>query len=254
MALLVESFKHPIYEIRLLRPEKKNALNYELTSSLLQALLRASDKGTKVTILRGSEGCFSAGGDVREFYESDDTASKVDHVARTLNEVIRTIRCMPSIVIGVLEGLAYGAGLSVALACDLVVATEDSTFNMAYRRIGLTPDGGGSIFLPRIVGDKRCNFLYLLSRDFTAKEAETMGLINFVFKQEELEEKLAHIVEELLALPHEVIPYYKRLINDALYFGLENHLEKERRFVGELSATQTFKQRVEAFLQRKRDA
>jgi 2-(1,2-epoxy-1,2-dihydrophenyl)acetyl-CoA isomerase len=254
MAFVTESFEDHLSTIVLSRAERKNALSSDLLKALLQALLRAKEKGARVTILRGSGGSFSSGGDLREFYETEDTASRVDHVAMMLNEVIKGLRYMPSIVIAVVEGVAYGAGLSMALACDLVVATEEAKFNLAYRRIGLTPDGGASIFLPRLLGDKRFNALYLFSKDLTAREAEGLGLVNFVFRAEELEERLEGIVKDLLMLPHEAIPYYKRLVNQSLFFGMESHLERERLFVAELSSTQTFRTAVGRFLKGEKDA
>jgi 2-(1,2-epoxy-1,2-dihydrophenyl)acetyl-CoA isomerase len=122
--------------------------------------------------------------------------------------------------------------------------------NMAYRRIGLSPDGGGSFFLSRLVGAKRFNELYLLSRNIDVREARELGLVNFVFGEEELEAKLAELVRDLRALPAESISRFKELTNLSLFSGLAAHLDKERRYVTELGTRAEFKQRVEAILKR----
>ena len=138
-----------------------------------------------------------------EFRDSAEPAVRMDGMADFLNRSINLIRNIPAIVIAVVEGLAVGAGMSLALACDLTLAETKAVMNMGYRRIGLTPDGGGSIFLPRLVGMKRFNELYFLSRNVTMEEAKEMGLVNFVVDEGDLEEELATLIEELKALPME---------------------------------------------------
>lgn len=249
-----ESLDGPVFTIFFKRAEKKNALNSSFLEELLRSLLSSEERGAKITVLRGSKDAFSSGGDIKEFYQAPDPSLRIDHMAKLLNEVIKKIRYLPSIVIAVVEGIALGAGMSLALACDLVVASEKARFNMGYRRISLTPDGGASLFIPRICGDKRFNALYLFSRDIDAEEAERIGLVNFVFRDEEMEERLNEIISELLLLPFDVIPYFKDLVNSSIFPFLETQLQKERRFVSELAGKEIFRKRIEELLGRKKDA
>ena len=152
----------------------------ELLKRLSEALERAEAEGAGVIVIRGAGRTFCAGGDILEFRQSAQIDVQIDCMADYLHRSIRKIREINAIVIAVVEGLAFGAGLSLSLACDLTVAETKATMNMAYRRIGLTPDGGGSFFLSRLVGAKKFNELYLLSRNIDMREAQELGLVNFV--------------------------------------------------------------------------
>jgi 2-(1,2-epoxy-1,2-dihydrophenyl)acetyl-CoA isomerase len=123
--------------------------------------------------------------------------------------------------------------------------------NLGYRRIGLTPDGGGSILIARLVGAKRFNELYLFSRNISMDKAQELGLVNFVVEEDQLETSLQKMIDELKALPMETIKYFKELVNNSLYSGLEAHLDKEREFVTELAGKKEFNERLEAFFKKK---
>ncbi|HUJ88916.1 MAG TPA: enoyl-CoA hydratase-related protein [Syntrophorhabdales bacterium] len=250
MDVLIETLADEVFTIVLNRPEKKNAMSLELLKRLFEALERAEAQGAGVIVIRGAGKTFCAGGDILEFRQSERIDVQIDCMADYLHRSIQKIREINAIVIAVVEGLAFGAGLSLSLACDLTVAETKATMNMAYRRIGLSPDGGGSFFLSRLVGAKRFNELYLLSRNIDVREARELGLVNFVFGEEELEAKLAELVRDLRALPAESISRFKELTNLSLFSGLAAHLDKERRYVTELGTRAEFKQRVEAILKR----
>ena len=219
MDVLIETFADGVFTIMLNRPEKKNAMSLELLKRLSEALARAEAQGAGIIILRGAGKTFCAGGDILEFKQSAEIDVQIDCMADYLHKSIQKIREINAIVIAVVEGLAFGAGLSLSLACDLTVAETKATMNMAYRRIGLSPDGGGSFFLSRLVGAKRFNELYLLSRNIEMQEARELGLVNFVFGEEELEAKLAELVRDLRALPAESISRFKELTNLSLFSG-----------------------------------
>ena len=181
MEVVTESLADGVFTIMLNRPEKKNAMSLDLLKRLSEALERAEAQGAGVIVIRGAGKTFCAGGDILEFRQSAQIDVQIDCMADYLHRSIRKIREINAIVIAVVEGLAFGAGLSLSLACDLTVAETKATMNMAYRRIGLTPDGGGSFFLSRLVGAKKFNELYLLSRNIDMREARELGLVNFVF-------------------------------------------------------------------------
>jgi 2-(1,2-epoxy-1,2-dihydrophenyl)acetyl-CoA isomerase len=251
MSVVEESFRDGVFTLTLNRPEKKNAMSLELLKAVHASLLSARDKDAGVVVIRGAGRTFSSGGDVIEFMESAEPAARVDSMADFLNRSIVQIRRMPAVVVAVVEGLAVGAGLSLSLACDLTIAGKKALMNMGYRRIGLTPDGGGSLFLPRLAGMKRFNELFFLSRNVTMDEAREIGLVNVVVEEEELEEKLAALVDGLKAQPPETTARAKELVNLALWQGLESHLDKERFFVSDFAQKPRFQNRLKELFKKK---
>jgi 2-(1,2-epoxy-1,2-dihydrophenyl)acetyl-CoA isomerase len=251
MDVVLESYKDGIYTITLNRPEKKNAMDFDLLKGLYDAMKRADDEQPPFIVIRGSGKAFCSGGDLIAFKETQDAEALIDAEAAVLNESIKLIRNTSAIVIAVIEGVAVGAGFGLSLACDLSIATKNTIMNMAYRRIGLTPDGGGSIFLPRLVGAKRFNEMYLFSRNITMTQAQELGLVNIVCEEEELEAIVDETINNLKALPMETIKNFKDLVNNALFSGLANHLDKERFYVAEFASKPLFKERIENFLRKK---
>ncbi len=244
MGVVTEDFKDGVCYLTLNRPDKKNAMSEELLETLYHSLQNVEKEGASIVVIRGAGKTFCSGGDVIEFRDSEEPAAKVDVMADFLNRGINLIRTIPAIVIAVLEGLAVGAGLSLSLACDLTLAEEKTVMNMGYRRIGLTPDGGGSIFLPRLLGMKRFNEAYFLSRNIAMAEAKELGLVNFVVNEGELEGRLAALIEEMKAMPMDTTKKMKELVNLALFPGLASHLDKERVGVSDFAGEPAFQERL----------
>jgi 2-(1,2-epoxy-1,2-dihydrophenyl)acetyl-CoA isomerase len=251
MDAVIETFDDGIYTITLNRPDKKNAMDSALLKGLYDALKRAHERASQVIVIRGAGKAFCAGGDLVEFNESSDPGSRIDDMADCLHQSIMLIRNTGAIVIAVVEGVAVGAGLGLSLACDLTLAAKNTILNLGYRRIGLTPDGGGSISLPRLIGAKRFNELYLFSANVTMTEALALGLVNFVCDEAEIEKKLSEIEKNLLALPMETITRIKNLVNHSMFSGLEEHLDMERQYVKELAEQPLFKERLAAFFRKR---
>jgi 2-(1,2-epoxy-1,2-dihydrophenyl)acetyl-CoA isomerase len=233
------------------RPEKKNAMSLELLEALYHALEAAEGDNVPIIVIRGAGGTFCSGGDVIEFRDSDLPGSKVDSMADYLNRAIMKVRTMPAIVIAVVEGLAVGAGLSLALACDLTIAEKDAIFNMGYRRIGLTPDGGASFFLPRLVGMKRFNDFYFRSRNVMMAEAQAIGLVNIVCSRNELDATIENLIGELETLSFDITARAKELVNQSVWQGLGSHLDKERVFVSQLAEEPVFQKRLRQLYKKK---
>jgi len=251
MSVVLEEYKDDVFTITLNRPDRKNAMDYDLLHGIYAALKNAEDQKAPFVVIRGSGKAFCSGGDIVAFKEAEDSEALIDAEAGVLHEGIRLIRNINAVVIAVIEGVAVGAGIGLALACDLSIATSNTIMNMGYRRIGLTPDGGGSIFLARLVGAKRFNELYLFSRNITMAEAQGLGLVNVVCEEEELEAKLAEMIKNLKSLPMETIGSFKNLVNHSLFHGLDIHLDKERLYVSQLGGTKLFKQRLEEFFKKR---
>jgi 2-(1,2-epoxy-1,2-dihydrophenyl)acetyl-CoA isomerase len=244
MSLVNEAYGDGICTLTLNRPEKKNAMSLELLEELYHSLQRAGEKKASLIVIRGSGKTFCAGGDVIQFMESPQPGAKVDSMADYLNRSIVQIRRTAAIVIAVVEGLAVGAGMSLCLACDLTIAERKASMSMAYRKIGLTPDGGGSFFLPRLINMQRFNELYFLSRSITMEEAKEMGIVNIVVDERELDDKLARLIADLKALPMETIQKAKDLVNLSLWQGLSTHLDRERLYVSQFSDEPRFQERL----------
>ncbi len=251
MSVVLEEYKDDVFTITLNRPDRKNAMDYDLLHGIYAALKNAEEQKAPFVVIRGSGKAFCSGGDIVAFKEAEDSEALIDAEAGVLHEGIRLIRNINAVVIAVIEGVAVGAGIGLALACDLSIATRNTIMNMGYRRIGLTPDGGGSIFLARLVGAKRFNELYLFSRNITMAEAQGLGLVNVVCEEEELEAKLAEMIKNLKSLPMETIGSFKNLVNHSLFHGLDIHLDKERFYVSQLGGTKLFKQRLEEFFKKR---
>ena len=237
-----EEFQSGIYSITFNRPEKRNALTFELLVAFCQALRNAQDKQAAIVVMRGAGKTFSAGGDITEVKQ---TPAHIDSMADALHRSIMMIRKMDAIVVAVVEGLAAGAGVGLALASDLSVAESHAVMNVGYRRLGLTPEGGNSYFLPRLAGAKKFNEFYLLSRNIYMDEARELGLVNFVWEEAELESNLKGLIEELMSLPMETIPRFKNLVNQSVFPGLELHLDRERFSVSQLGGRKQFRERLD---------
>lgn len=251
MPVISEELRGDVYAITFNRPERKNPMSTELYHALYQALGNAEAAKSSIVVIRGAGKNFSAGGDITEMKSGEDMAAKMYEGAELLHQNILYIRRINAIVVAVVEGAAAGAGVCLSLACDVSVAEKKAVMNLAYRRIGLTPDGGGSILLPRIVGAKRANEMYLFSRNIYMDEAEQLGMVNFVWEEQEMEEKLRGMIEQLKALPLETIGYYKDLTNKSVFSGLEAHLNEERDYLAKLGAGPLFRQRLDAFFARR---
>jgi len=251
MQEVLETVKDGVFNIILNRPDRKNAMNSELLEALYKTLEKAEKMDAEIVLIRGAGGAFCAGGDIVEFREAEDAGTRIDAMADVLHRCIKKIRKMDSIVISVVEGVAVGAGFGLAVACDLTVATKNSIMNMGYRRIGLTPDGGGSLTIPRLIGAKRFNELYLLSKNIDMTEAKSLGLVNIVCEEKDLENTIGNLIKELRSLPMETIKKFKDLVNHSYYFDLEAHLDLEKSHISELAEKPLFKERLDSFFRKK---
>lgn len=251
MDVIRKEFNESVCRIIFNRPDRKNAMNAEFLSSFREALEEAGNRKSTVVVIRGTAKTFSAGGDIGEFRELVREGKSLDTGVMILNECILMLRGISAITVAVLEGIVMGAGIGISLACDLSVAFNSTIMNMAYRKIGLTPDAGASVMLPGIIGAKRSNELYFLARNLGMEEAKDIGLVNYVWKEEEFETRLEKLIVDLKTLPAETIGPFKKLTNRALFNDLEKHLNNECRFLSELGKEPGFKKRLERFLGKK---
>jgi 2-(1,2-epoxy-1,2-dihydrophenyl)acetyl-CoA isomerase len=214
------------------------------------------DASVRAVILTGEGKAFCSGADIgaiASFLTRGEHPPSVlfqDFVSR-LHRMIVEIRRMPKPVLGVVNGVAAGGGLSLALACDLIIASEAACFTLAHTRLGLSADGGSTFFLPRLLGPARAAALVLLNPSLDAQEALQWGLVSHVFSHEVLQEKAFEMAQKLADGPTQAYARVKDLVNGGWHNTLETQLEDERRHIMEASMTEDFREGVPAFLDKR---
>jgi 2-(1,2-epoxy-1,2-dihydrophenyl)acetyl-CoA isomerase len=240
--------------ITLNRSDALNAWVRELGEELLDALDRAAeDPAVRAVVLTGAGRAFSSGADLKEGGEFDKHG-KPDVLTRlraVYNPVIVKVRTMPKPVVAAVNGPAVGIGCSLALAADLVVAAESAYFLLAFVNIGLTVDGGSSASLAARVGHTRAFEMAFLGERIDARKAESWGLINRVVPDDELGAATEALVARLAAGPPGSYAATKKLLNDRLYPGLEDHLDAEAVLQQERAVSADFVEGVLAFMQKR---
>jgi len=236
------------------RPEAMNAINMQLGEELVDAMTRCrSDANVRAVVLKGAGRAFCAGGDLKAFSEflQADPVTAFRTFASKLHVGIVEVRHMEKPVIAQVHGVAAGAGMSLALACDLTIAAESARFIMAYRRVGLSPDGSSTYFIPRLVGPKKALEIFYMGDPIAAPEAERLGLINRVVPDADLEEETRAFARRLAQGPTLALGRAKELVYRSLGETLETQLEHERDFIALSSTTEDFMEGVQAFIQKR---
>jgi 2-(1,2-epoxy-1,2-dihydrophenyl)acetyl-CoA isomerase len=241
-------------KIALNRPDRMNAWSDGLSRDLL-AMLRevAADETVRAVMLTGNGRAFCSGADLKDGAD-DAVAGKLDTyttLTRWYHPIVTTIREMPKPVLTAVNGPAAGAGLSLALAGDLVVAAESAYFMLAFVGIGLVPDGGASLFVPSRVGFARAAEMAMLGERVSAAKAVDWGLINSAWPDAEFAAKAEMLLARLAAGPTRSYAGSKRELNHWMYDRMAAHLELEASIQGELAASADFVEGVSAFLQKR---
>ena len=244
-----------IATITLNRPASFNALNFEMGRELVDAVEKCTENvQIKVLIVTGAGKAFCPGGDLKAMKEwpSDNLGDFFRQLTKFLDRVILDIRLTPKPVIASVNGPAAGAGFSLALACDLRIASDKATFKQAFTSIGLVPIGGWTFHLPRLVGFGRASELVFLDKVIAAGEAEEMGLVNQVVPEAKLKEATLEIAERLAGGPSLAFARAKALLNRALTSSLASQLENERREIALSGETEDFREALSAFFEKRK--
>lgn len=232
------------------RPEAMNTYNSDMSRELPECVETLADmKDVRVVVIKGAGGIFMAGGDI-EFLKQASSGND-EHTAqaiRSLNETIMSIQSMEKLVVAAVEGACAGAGLSIMLACDLAYCASGTKFNPAYVHLGLSPDGGMSYNLPRIVGHKKAVEMIMLSEPFWAEDAVEIGIVNKVLAKDNFINQIQQIVTELAKKPRQAVASIKSILNSSLQNNLASQLSLELENFVECTKTNDFKIGVEAFL------
>ncbi len=243
----------PIGTLTLNRPDAMNAMDPEMIFELTVAASWLADRaGFRALVVTGAGRAFSAGGDVNWFKRGvedpeQDLPSDVRRAAEVLHQAIVDFRRIPYPVIAAVNGAAAGAGFSLALMCDLRIASEDAFFVVAYGRIGASPDGGMTYFLPRVVGPAKALELALEDPVIDAQSALELGLVSRVVAADELAGAARVKAEELAAKAPHYVRMAKRLLHESIEHSLTEHLQLERHGIADSMATEDLRRGVSAF-------
>ena len=249
-----------VFEIRLNRPERLNAVDRETIAALAAAAADAAEDGdARVVLLRGEGTHFCAGGDITMFGElirlpPDDRRRELYQTVDALHPLLVQLRHMPKPVIAAVQGAAAGFGLSLVLAADLALAAEDAVFTCGYIHLGTSPDGAMTAILPAVVGLKQASELMLLGERFDAARALALGIINRVVPADVLMAETEALAERLAAGPGEAYARTKALIQASLGDTFDAQLRREAENFAACAASGDFAEGVRAFLEKRRPA
>lgn len=239
------------------RPESLNTLDFTMMEALVAHTgALAADASLRCVVVRGAGRHFMAGGDLHTFAEMlplppAERKARFMAIIGRLHAAIEHLQRMPHPVVASVHGAVAGFGLSLMNACDLVVAADTAFFTSAYRHIGLTPDGGGSYTLPRIVGVKKAMEIMLLGERFDAQQALSLGLVNRVVPAAELDAATAALVATLVAGPRRATANAKRLVNDSLGSTLSRQLNAEAESFSDCTMDDDFVEGIRAFVEKR---
>jgi len=245
----------PVATFLLNRPEKLNALDEGMREGLSAALSTlAHDPVLRVGIITGAGRAFCAGGDIdrmRELKETHQSATFRRYIEAG-HELVRKIRRLPKLILACVNGPAAGAGMNLALACDLRIASESATFTQAFLRIGLHPDWGGTFLLPRLIGIGRAIEMFALGEPLNAAEAHRLGLVNFLAPHDQLAGETQKLSERLAAAPALPIALLKQALYERLETKLDLMMQHEVDAQMKCFDSEDFPEGLRAFLEKRR--
>lgn len=243
-----------IARIELNRAAAANGLNALMASELHQAAkLCGRDPELKAVLLSASGRFFCAGGDLKELLARGDTVGQaIESLADDLHGAISQLARMQAALIVAVNGVAAGAGFSIALAGDIVLAGASASFTMAYTRAGLCPDGSSSYFLPRLVGLRRAQELMLTNRTLSAAEALDLGLVTRVVDDDELAGQAERVASELAAGARLSTAYIKKLLLASAGNDLETQMELETQLISQCAASPDGREGIQAFVDKRK--
>ncbi len=239
--------------ITLNRPEVYNAFNEQMKKELNDALKEAEkDDEIRCLVIHGAgDKAFCSGQDLKEHSGKETRRSLKESLEKSYNPIIRRMRSMEKPVIGMINGVAAGAGMSIALACDMRIMADTAKLIEVFIRIALVPDTGSHWFLPRLVGMAKAFEYAALGNDVSAIEAERVGLVNKVVPPAELEKTTMEIAGKLAQAPTKSIGLIKRALNKSLSSDLDSLLDYEAYIQEIASLSEDHKEGVKAFLEKR---
>ncbi len=252
--LVLEERSGAVVTLRLNRPEKLNALNPELCRELVHALLRAADdKSVRTVVLAGAGRGFCSGGDISYIHDARTRKSLRDFQAllEVGKEVCMAIATMPKLVIAAVNGPAAGGGMSLALACDLRLASDQAMFKQAFAQLGLYPDLGATFFLPRIVGLSRASELFYTSERLSPEEAHRIGIVYAVYPHDQFDDEVRKFAAQIAEAPPLAYRDVKRTMISDAHRALDAAITEENRLQGHCFLSEDCAEGLNAFLEKR---
>jgi len=255
--MVLQKLEDGLLTITMNRPDRKNALNPEMVAGLVEAARRAADDPeVRAVLFKGAGGSFCVGGDVKAMAAGRAPLPfevKMANLRRGM-EVSRILHQMPKPVVAQLDGAAAGAGLSMALSCDLRVASESCKITTAFAKVGFSGDYGGTYFLTQLLGSARARELYLTSPVLTAREAHAIGMVTKVVPDAEIDAAAHELAMSLAQGPSIALGFIKRNINNAEHLPLEDCFDGEAIHHTRCSDTEDHKEAAKAFVEKRKPA
>ncbi len=240
-----------VLTLTLNRPEALNSFTVEMKEELLKALKDAArDKDVRVVVMTGAGRAFSAGQDLKE-RQAPGVADLGTELRLRYNPIILAMRRLEKPIVGAINGVAAGAGISIALACDIVIAAESATFIEAFSRVGLVPDTGSTWFLPRLVGVHRAAEMMFTADPVDASTAERIGLINRAVPADRLMDEAGALAARLAKSAPIALALAKRALNRAYDMNLEQALDFEAQLQSVAGRSSDHKEGVAAFVEKR---
>lgn len=241
-----------VAKIMLNRPKVYNSFNREMALAL-QSVLDACwhDSDIRAIYLTGEGKAFCAGQDLQEV-SGENPPSFRTILSEHYNPIIERLRNIEKPIVAAVNGVAAGAGANIALACDIVIASESASFIQAFSKIGLIPDSGGTFMLPRLIGFQRASALMMLGEKVSASEAMNIGMIYKVFPDADFASASWKLAETLAQMPTRGLGYTKRALNQSITNDLNQQLSLEDHLQSEAASTKDYKEGVSAFLEKRK--
>ncbi|MFC1825517.1 enoyl-CoA hydratase-related protein [Thermodesulfobacteriota bacterium] len=238
-----------IKTITLNQPERRNPISPALALELSGQVKKSGHDGTRVLLMTGAGGAFSAGADLEAAPDPEDPGKMVD---RSYNELVRAVTNLERPVIAAVDGVAAGFGLSLAVACDMLFASDRAKFSMVFINIALSPDGGASWTIPRLIGRQKAMELACTAEVFDVQKADKLGLINRIYPSEDLMKETLNFAKKLAEGPVKVMGIAKRLFYDSESMDLDAALTKEAKVQGFNLQHPDFFEGVAAFMEKRK--
>ena len=252
MSTVLKRIENGVAYLTLNRPEKFNSFNRDMAVTLQGHLDDCEkDENVRCIYITGTGKAFCAGQDLAE--ATDPNGPEMERIVEEhYNPIILRLRNIEKPILAAINGVAAGAGANVALACDIVLATESASFIQAFSKIGLIPDSAGTFFLPRLVGMQRAAALMMTGDKVSGKEAVAMGMAYKSFPDDQFEAESKKFAIQVAAMPTKGLGLTKRLLNETFSNTLQQQLEREKQVQVEAGATHDFKEGVSAFLEKRK--
>jgi enoyl-CoA hydratase/carnithine racemase len=254
-SMLLSTDAHGVATLTLNRPDKLNSFDLPMISLWTKLLGEAcEDPAVKVIVLTGAGRAFCAGGDIGSFmdFRGWDSLERKNYLWKHIHKIVFTLERAEKPVIAAINGLARGAGMDMALMCDMRIMAQSATLAESYINMGLLAGDAGTYFLPRIVGTARALELFWTGRNVDAAEAERIGLVNRVVPDDQLLDAVNETARAIAVQPQEAIRAFKRAVYHGMFTPLAAHLDSVSAQMAVLIDTPDHKEKVDSFLTRRK--